>query len=103
MAVWMSRWMAPLFPNFIDGTAVLYWTAFVYHLFLGSELSMLSTSVPAIVQFALNRGINPLAAAMVWTFAASAQIFVYQSGVLILGYSYGYFEPKDLLKIGGSL
>jgi hypothetical protein len=40
---------------------------------------------------------------MVWTFAASAQIFVYQSTVLILGYSYGYFEPIDLFKIGGTM
>ncbi len=103
MAGWMSQWMAPLFSNFIQATGVLYWTAFVYHLFLGSELSMLSTSIPAVVQFAMQRGMNPLASAMVWTFAASGQIFVYQSAVLILGYSYGYFEPKDLFRIGGSL
>jgi len=103
LAGWISRWMAPLFSNFIEATGVLYWTAFLYHLFLGSELSMLSTSIPAIVQFAVERGINPLASAMVWTFAASGQIFVYQSAVLILGYSYGYFEPKDLFRIGGTM
>ena len=103
MAEWMSRWIAPLFSNFIQASGVLYWTAFVYHLFLGSELSMLSTSIPAVVQFAVARGMNPLASAMVWTFAAAGQIFVYQSAVLILGYSYGYFEPKDLFRIGGSI
>ena len=103
MASWLSRWMAPLFSNFIEGAGVLYWSAFVYHLFLGSELSMLSTSIPAVVQFSVDRGINPLTSAMVWTFAASAQIFVYQSAVLILGYSFGYFEPKDLLRIGGAM
>ena len=103
MAGWMSRWMSPLFSNFIEATGVLYWTAFLYHLFLGSELSMLSTSIPAVVQFAVERGMNPLSSAMVWTFASSAQIFVYQSAVLILGYSYGYFEAKDLFRIGGSL
>ena len=25
---------------------------------------------------------------------------MYQSGVPVAGYSYGYFEPKDLLRIG---
>ena len=100
---WMSRGLGPLFSNPIEATVVLYWTAFVYHLFLGSELSMLSTSMPAVIQFAVAHGLNPVASGMVWTFAASAQIFVYQSAVLIMGYSYGYFEPKDLFKIGGTL
>ena len=31
---------------------------------------------------------------------AGGKIFVYQSGVLLVGYSYGYFEAKDLLKVG---
>lgn len=100
---WMSRGLGPLFSNSIEATVVLYWSAFVYHLFLGSELSMLSTSMPAVIQFAVQHGLNPVASGMVWTFAASAQIFVYQSAVLIMGYSYGYFEPKDLFKIGGTL
>jgi len=99
----MSRWLAPLFSNFTEAAAVLYWGAFLYHLFLGSELSMLSTSLPAVIQFAGERGLNPVASGMVWTFAASAQLFVYQSAVLILGYSYGYFEPRDLFKIGGTM
>ena len=99
----MSRWLGPLFSNFTQATVVFYWSAFVYHLFLGSELSMLSTSLPAVIQFATERGLNPLASGMVWTFAASAQVFVYQSAVLILGYSYGYFEPRDLFKIGGAM
>jgi di/tricarboxylate transporter len=25
---------------------------------------------------------------------------VYQSGVLIIGYAYGYFRPKDILRLG---
>jgi di/tricarboxylate transporter len=99
----MTRGLSPLFSNFTEATAVLYWGAFVYHLFLGSELSMLSTSMPAVIQFAVANNLNPVASGMVWTFAASAQVFVYQSAVLILGYSYGYFEPKDLVKIGGTL
>ena len=99
----MTRVLSPLFSNFIEGAAVLYWSAFVYHLFLGSELSMLSTSMPAVIHFAAANNLNPVASGMVWTFAASAQVFVYQSAVLILGYSYGYYQPKDLFKIGGTL
>jgi len=100
---WMTRGLSPLFSNFTEATAVLYWSAFVYHFFLGSELPMLSTSMPAVIQFAAANGLNPVASGMVWTFAASAQVFVYQSAVLILGYSYGYYRPKDLFKIGGTL
>ncbi len=100
---WMSRGLGPLFSNFTEATVVLYWSAFLYHLLLGSSLSMLSTSMPAVIQFSVEQGLNPVASGMVWTFASSAQIFVYQSAVLILGYSYGYFEPKDLFKIGGAL
>ena len=96
----MFSWMAPLLSGFTQATGVLYWTAFAYHLLLASELSMLSTSIPALIQFATEQGLDPMATAMVWTFAGSGKIFVYQSAVLILGYSYGYFEPKDLFKVG---
>ena len=37
---------------------------------------------------------------MIWTFAAGGKIFVYQSAVLIVGYSYGCFDAKDMFKVG---
>ena len=37
---------------------------------------------------------------MVWTFAAGGKLFVYQSSVLVVGYSYGYFRHTDMIKIG---
>ena len=40
---------------------------------------------------------------MIWTFASGGKIFVYQSGVLLVGYSYGYFEARDLLRVGAIL
>jgi di/tricarboxylate transporter len=40
---------------------------------------------------------------MIWTFSAGPKLFIYQSGVLVVGYSYGYFDAKDLLKIGALL
>ncbi|PYR68092.1 MAG: hypothetical protein DMG20_09985, partial [Acidobacteria bacterium] len=41
-----------------------------------------------------------VALAMVWNFASGGKMFVYQSAVLILGYSYGYFQGKDLIRVG---
>jgi di/tricarboxylate transporter len=37
---------------------------------------------------------------MIWVFASGGKIFVYQSGVLIIGYAYGYFRSKDILRLG---
>jgi len=37
---------------------------------------------------------------MIWVFSAGGKIFVYQSGVLIVGYAFGYFRPKDLFRLG---
>ena len=93
-------WMEPLLSNVMVATVVLYWTGFVYHFFLASEISMLGTSMPLLMSFAKAHGFNPLQLGMIWSFAASGKIFVYQSGTMIVGYSYGYFEAKDLLRIG---
>jgi hypothetical protein len=35
-----------------------------------------------------------------WTFAAGGKLFAYQSCGLVVGYSYGYFTARDLLRIG---
>jgi di/tricarboxylate transporter len=61
---------------------------------------MLGTSIPLLMNFAKSQGLNPLAIGMVWTFAAGGKIFAYQSAVMVVGYSYGYFEGKDFLRIG---
>ena len=96
-------WMTPfLGPPFIS-TIVLFWTGFVYHFFLGSELSMLSTSLPVIVNYASTNGFDIKAISLIWNFSTTSKIFVYQSSVLMLGYAYGYFETKDLLKLGIAL
>jgi anion transporter len=96
----MMSWMAPFLGSAFGAANVLYWTGFVYHFVLGSELSMLSTSLPAIISYATTHGLNPVPIAMIWSFAAGGKIFVYQSSVLMLGYAYGYFETKDLIKVG---
>jgi len=92
-----------LLTNILSITAVLYWVAFIYHFLLASEISMLATSMPLVMEYAKTHGLNPLQLGLIWTFAAGGKLFAYQSGVLIVGYSYGYFEARDLIKIGAWL
>lgn len=94
------HWMQPLLTNIFSITAVLYWAAFIYHFLLASEISMLGTSIPLVMDYAKSHGLNPLQLGLIWSFAAGGKLFAYQSGVLIVGYSYGYFEARDLVKIG---
>jgi solute carrier family 13 (sodium-dependent dicarboxylate transporter), member 2/3/5 len=96
----MFAWMRPLVTNVYSVAVVPYWTAFCYHIFLGNELAMLATSMPPLMNFAKTSGLHPLPIALVWSFAAGGKIFVYQSGVMVAGYSYGYFKAKDLLRVG---
>ena len=100
MTTVLFAWMRPWVTNTFSLAFVPYWTAFVYHIFLGNELAMLATSVPPLMNFAKTTGIHQLPLGLVWCFAAGGKIFVYQSGVMVTGYSYGYFEAKDLLRVG---
>jgi di/tricarboxylate transporter len=70
---------------------------------LASEISMLGTSIPLVMEFAKAHGMNPLQLGLIWTFAAGGKLFAYQSGVLIVGYSYGYFDARDLVRMGAWL
>lgn len=99
----LIAWIEPFLVNVYSSTVMLYWTAFVYHIFLGDEVSMLSTSLPPLMNFARAHGLDPLVLGLVWTFAAGGKIFVYQSAVLVVGYSYGYFDTRDMLKVGLAL
>jgi sodium-dependent dicarboxylate transporter 2/3/5 len=96
-------WMQPLLGNIVVTTTVMYWTAFLYHFLLASEISMLGTSIPLVMDLAKTSGFNPLQLGLIWTFAAGGKLFAYQSGVLIVGYSYGYFDARDLLRMGALL
>jgi di/tricarboxylate transporter len=99
----LVKGVQPLLLNEAWAVSVLYWGAFVYHLFIPSEVSMIATSMPTIIELAHTHGFNPLWIGLLWTFAAGGKIFVYQSGVLVVGYSYGYFNHVDMIKIGVSL
>jgi di/tricarboxylate transporter len=97
------HWIQPFLTNIFSITAILYWVAFVYHFLLASEISMLGTSIPLVMEYAKTHGLNPLQLGLIWTFAAGGKLFAYQSGVLIVGYSYGYFAARDLVRIGAWL
>jgi sodium-dependent dicarboxylate transporter 2/3/5 len=92
--------LEPLIANSMTALPILYWGAFVYHLFLASEISMLATSLPILMEFARANALDPLWIGLVWSFAAGGKIFVYQTAVLVVGYSYGYFRHVDLIKMG---
>jgi sodium-dependent dicarboxylate transporter 2/3/5 len=96
----MFNWMRPFVTNIYSISLVPYWVAFAYHILLGNELSMLATSLPPLMNFAHTNGLSTLPLGLVWIFASGGKIFVYQSGPMVTGYAYGYFEPKDLIKIG---
>ncbi len=100
---YMFAWMQPYMTNIFTTTIVMYWTAFVYHFLLASEISMLGTSIPLVMDFAKSHDMHPLLLGMIWTFAAGGKLFAYQSGVLIVGYSYGYFAARDLVRMGACL
>ena len=92
--------IGPMMTSTFHSTLVLYWSAFVAHLVLASETAMVSISIPALMEFALNNGLNPLAIGMLWTFAVGAKLFIYQSLVLIAGYSFGCFRARDVFRLG---
>jgi len=93
----------PWFANEITAVPLLYWGAFVYHLLLASEISMLASSLPVLMEFAKANELDPLWIGLVWTFAAGGKLFVYQTAVLVVGYSYGYFRHTDLIKLGAAI
>jgi solute carrier family 13 (sodium-dependent dicarboxylate transporter), member 2/3/5 len=93
-------WMTPYLTGVWSSTFVLYWSAFFYHIIIGDEISMLATSLPVLMTHAKTHGLDPLILGMIWTFGAGAKVFIYQSAVLVVGYSYGFFETKDMFKVG---
>ena len=79
---------------------MLYWGGFFYHFVTASELSMLATSMPILMEFSRANGLDPLFIGLLWAFSSGGKLFAYQSAVLVLGYAYGHFRHTDLIKIG---
>ena len=96
----ITPWWQPLAPSFFSSAVVLYWSGFLYHLLVPSDPTTVATSMPIVMNFALAHKWDPLTSGLVWTLAAAGKIFIYQSGVAIAGYSFGYFQTRDFLKVG---
>lgn len=90
----------PWAHGFVPLAAALYWTSFAYHLLVPSDPTTLVTSMPSVMNFVRDHHYNPAAAGMIWTLALTGKLFVYQSGVTIVAYSFGYFRARDFLKAG---
>ncbi len=45
----------PFLGNIFSTTVIMYWAGFLYHFFLASEISMLGTSMPLVMEFASPR------------------------------------------------
>jgi len=97
------EWIEPVLSNSFRAAVTLYWGGFLYHFVLPNRQSMLITSLPLLLRLAIAHGCNPVAIGLVWTFTGGATLFAYQSAILVMGYSYGYFDAKDLLKVGAVL
>jgi di/tricarboxylate transporter len=93
-------YIAPMLTTPLHSTLILYWTAFLAHLAMASETAMISISLPPLLAFASSNGFNPLALGMLWTFSVGGQLFIYQSLVLIAGYSFGCFTARDVFRLG---
>jgi di/tricarboxylate transporter len=96
----MFAFIAPFVTDVMHSTVVLYWSAFVAHLLLASETSMIAVTMPLVMNFALANNLDPLALGLVWSFATGGKLFIYQSLVLIAGYSLGAFDARDVLRLG---
>jgi sodium-dependent dicarboxylate transporter 2/3/5 len=99
----LFNWIRPWIGTGWVSTTVLYWSGFLYHIVIGNEIAMLSTSIPPLMNYAHQRGLNPLTLGMIWTFSAGPKLFIYETAVLVVGHSYGYFDHKDMLKVGAAL
>ena len=99
----LIHYIEPLLSNGFSSAVALYWGGVLYHFLFPSNQSMLSSSLPLLLEVAQTNGYNPVALALIWAFAGGGTIFAYQSSVLVLGYSYGYFTAKDLVKVGTAL
>jgi len=96
----LFAWLTPLLQYPALAPFGLYWMGFAYHIILANGIAMLATSMPGLMNYATAHHLNALALGMVWTFSSGATIFSYQNAVLIVGYSYGCFSARDLLRLG---
>jgi sodium-dependent dicarboxylate transporter 2/3/5 len=96
----MIGWMQPLIADTFSYATILITGGFLYQLIFANRQAMLITSLPILLSFGSAHGYNLVALSLLWTFGGGGGLFIYQSGVYVLGYSYGSFEAKDFFKFG---
>jgi sodium-dependent dicarboxylate transporter 2/3/5 len=100
LARYMFAWLEPLLHSNFLTVIGLYWSCFIYHGFMPNAQSLLSTTLPPLLNFAAKNGMNAVPVTLIWTAASGPSIFLFQSGVIVLAHSYGQFRAKDFLKYG---
>ena len=75
----------------------------VYHFIFPNNQSLLSTSLPLLLNAIKDMPYYPAALGLIWQYATRGTLFAYQSSVIVMGYSFGYFDGRDLLKYGAVL
>jgi anion transporter len=96
-------WINPLLHSPWSAAISLYWGGFFYHIPVANANAMVSTALPILLNVAETQQYNPVAVGLLWLFSSAGTLFVYQASSFVLGYSYGYFEARDLLKVGALL
>ena len=99
MFAWLKPWIAGGGPL---AWGILYVYNFVLHILMGSELSVIAATMPPLLKFAKEVGLDPIQIGLVWNFAVGAKLFIYESGPLVAGYAFGYFTTKDMFKLAGT-
>jgi len=91
--------VAPLIESTFDSALVLYWLAFASHLILGSQTANIAVTMPVVMNYAVANNLDPLAVGLIWSFSAAGKFFIYQSLVLIAGYTFGCYNGRDVFRI----
>jgi di/tricarboxylate transporter len=99
----LAAHLAPWLSNGLLASVSLYWGGVLYHFIFPNNQSLLSTSLPLLLSICKDLPYNPAAVGLIWQYATGGTLFAYQSSILVMGYSYGYFESHDLLKFGAAL
>jgi len=99
----LAAHVAPWLSNGLLASVSLYWGGVLYHFIFPNNQSLLSTSLPLLLSVCKDLPYNPAAVGLIWQYATGGTLFAYQSSILVMGYSYGYFDSHDLLKYGAVL
>lgn len=95
--------IAPYISDGLLASVSLYWGGVVYHFIFPNNQSLLSTSLPLLLNAVKDLPYDPAALGLIWQYATGGTLFAYQSSVIVMGYSFGYFDGRDLLKYGAVL